>query len=99
MLQRARAVIAHHERQTELLPNATGTVGVQVPGCAVADDFDHALGDRSEGRLAAALGYLANGSCPAVSASRPGVRTAQAPPLREGLLYKSPWRENRILRR
>ena len=26
--------------------NATGTVGVQVPGCSVADDFSHALGDR-----------------------------------------------------
>ena len=83
-------------------PNATGTVGVQMPGCAVDDDFGHALGDRNEGRLAAALGYLVNRSCPAASpasASRSNVRTIQAPILGEGLLYKSPWRENRILRR
>jgi hypothetical protein len=81
--------------------NATGTVGVLVPGCAVADDFNHALGDSSEGRLAAGLGYLSNGSCPvaSASASRSGVLRAQAPPLCEGLLYKSPWLENRILRR
>jgi hypothetical protein len=83
--------------------NATGAVGVLVPGCAVADDFDHALGDSSEGRLAAALGYLANGSCPAASSSaslaRSPVAAAQARAFGEGLLYKSPWRENRILRR
>ncbi len=79
--------------------NATGAVGVQVPGCAVADDFNHALGDSSEGRLAAALGYLASGSCPAPSSLRLGVAAAQAQPLVEGLLYRSPFRENRILRR
>lgn len=81
--------------------NATGTIGVQVPGCAVADDFDHALGNSSEGRLAAALGYLASGSCPAVSASalRSALRTTQAAPFGEGVLHKSPWLENRILRR
>ena len=77
--------------------NATGTVGVTVPGCAVADDFDHALGDRNEARLSAALGYLANQGCPAASASE----LAQAAGARAGgeLMVKSPWRENRILRR
>ncbi len=85
--------------------NAAGTVGVLVPGCAVDDDFGHALGDRNEARLAAALGYLANRSCPAPPAAFPGpagrstVKTAQAPILGEGLLNKSPWRENRIFRR
>ena len=81
--------------------NATGTVGVEVPGCAVADDFEHALGNSSEGRLAAALGYLASGSCPAVSASalRSAQRTTQAAPFGEGVLHKSPWLENRILRK
>ncbi len=79
--------------------NATGTVGVQVPGCAVADDFTHALGDSSEGRLAAALGYLASATCPAPSSLRMGARAASARFLPEGVLYKSPWLENRILRR
>ena len=37
--------------------NATGSIGVPVAGCSVADDFDHALGDPQEARLEAALGY------------------------------------------
>src|SRR5262245_49727427 len=52
--------------------NATGTVGVTIPGCAVADDFTHALGDPREARLSAALGYRGNQSCPAASASVTG---------------------------
>ena len=28
--------------------NATGAIGVPLPGCSVADDFDHALGDPQE---------------------------------------------------
>jgi hypothetical protein len=83
--------------------NATGTVGVQMPGCAVADDFTHALGDSSESRLAAALGYLAGATCPAPSSSaslgRSPVAAAQDRPLIDGVLYRSPFRENRILRR
>jgi hypothetical protein len=79
--------------------NATGPAGVLTPGCAVADDFDHALGDPTEGRLAAALGYLADGTCPAASAVSPAAGETQAPVLGEGSLYRSPWRENRILRR
>jgi carboxyl-terminal processing protease len=78
--------------------NATGTVGVTIPGCAVADDFSHALGDRNEGRLSAALGYLANQGCPAASFAAPG-EVAQASAAGEVVLNKSPWRENRILRR
>jgi len=78
--------------------NATGSVGVQLPGCAVADDFDHALGDSREGRLAAALAYLANGSCPSAPAGPPGVTAFGARHAGEGVLYRSPWRENRILR-
>jgi hypothetical protein len=79
--------------------NATGPAGVQLPGCAVADDLEHALGDPKEGRLAAALGYLANGTCPAPSAVPSVAGEAQAPVAGEGSLYRSPWRENRILRR
>jgi hypothetical protein len=79
--------------------NATGTAGVQTPGCAVADDLDHALGDPTEARLAAALGYLANGSCPAASAMPSVAGEAEAPVPGDGTLSRPPWREIRLLRR
>ncbi|MET0519706.1 MAG: S41 family peptidase [Burkholderiaceae bacterium] len=41
--------------------------GRKLPGCQVADDFDHPLGDRAEGQFAAALSYRASGQCPAAS--------------------------------
>ena len=44
-----------------------GTEPWEVPGCFVADDFDHLLGDPDEARLAAALGYMQTGTCPAAS--------------------------------
>jgi carboxyl-terminal processing protease len=40
-----------------------------APTCTVADDFQHAVGDTSEGMLAAALSYRASGVCPAASRS------------------------------
>lgn len=39
-----------------------------VPGCAVADDFTHALGDPNEALFAAALRYRTNGTCPTPTA-------------------------------
>ena len=47
--------------------NTSGTLGEPLPGCSVADDFDHVLGDPLEGRLSAALGYRISGSCPAAT--------------------------------
>lgn len=41
-----------------------------APTCTVADDFEHALGDANEGRLAAALSYRATGACPVVTPSK-----------------------------
>lgn len=38
--------------------------------CTVADDFDHALGDAAEARLAAALQYRSTGTCPVVPSSK-----------------------------
>jgi carboxyl-terminal processing protease len=38
-----------------------------APTCTVADDFTHALGDSSEGRLSATLAYSRTGTCPATS--------------------------------
>jgi C-terminal processing protease CtpA/Prc len=78
--------------------NTASKVGVIVPGCSVGDDFTHALGDPAEGRLAAALDYRIDQRCPAAasSASRKAARGLAAT---DGLVPKSPWHENRILRR
>lgn len=72
-----------------------GTVGAAVPGCQVADDLSHALGDPNEGRLAAALQYRGNGTCPPASFAM--FRGAES--VADGFLVRSPWRENRIYRR
>jgi carboxyl-terminal processing protease len=79
--------------------NATGSIGVQVPGCAVADDFEHALGDPKERRLEAALGFLVTRTCPAPSAVPAAVEGGPALMAGEGTLTRPPWRENRLLRR
>jgi hypothetical protein len=83
--------------------NTAGVAGTLVPGCSVADDFAHALGDPAEGRLAAALGYRMSSSCPAPSGFAPpslksSVRSAVVPEAEDSLMIKSPWRENRMLR-
>ena len=79
------------------VPGGAGTAS--LPGCVVADDFGHALGDPAEARLAAALVYRASGTCPpAAAAAAPSLRV-QAPAAVEGELIKSPWRQNRILTR
>ena len=73
------------------------TPGGTLPGCSVADDFTHALGDPAEARLAAALGYRDSGSCPA-----PTLRLAKGAPrlsATDGRAVKSPWHENRIMQR
>jgi carboxyl-terminal processing protease len=53
--------------------NSTSTFAVKIPGCAVADDMSHDLGDPSEAMLAAALGHRANGTCPAPPVATAGV--------------------------
>ena len=80
---------------------AGGFIGEPVPGCSVADDFGHALGDPLEGRLQAALGYLETGSCPAPSGiAGPGLSKPSAPlSATDGVMPRGPWRENRILQR
>ena len=53
-----------------------------APTCSVPDDFTHALGDPTEGRLAATLSYARTGSCPATAiahaASTPAAAAAEA---------------------
>ncbi len=53
--------------------------GTTVPGCSVADDYTHELGDPSEARIAAALAFRAsnNQTCPAATGiSQPQVSKA-----------------------
>ena len=49
--------------------NITANAGTLVPGCSVADDFTHELGDTAESRIAAALNFRAsnNATCPAAT--------------------------------
>jgi carboxyl-terminal processing protease len=82
--------------------NQTGTLGVAVPGCSVADDFSHELGDADEARIAAALAFRAsnNLSCPAPSGiSLPRLAKASFDLEPVGLAVTRPAaRSNRILR-
>ena len=47
-----------------------GSTSAHLPGCSVADDLTHALGDPAEARLAAALAYRTDGTCPAPTGAR-----------------------------
>jgi hypothetical protein len=74
------------------IPGGSGTTANNLPGCAVADDFTKQLGDPTEARLAAALQYRSNGSCPAAGVGKANTNLA------EPKLVRSPAREHRILR-
>ena len=77
--------------------NTTSAIGVTVPGCSVADDFTHALGDPNEGRLAAALSYRSNPVCGPATGFAPFTKTSMLS-MAEGVVPKSPMLENRIMR-
>jgi hypothetical protein len=77
--------------------NSTAPTSAVLPGCSVADDFTHALGDQAEGRLAAALGYRTTQTCPSPPTGiAPQLRAAE---FERAALHRPPWRENRIMRR
>ncbi len=81
--------------------NTVTPQGVSVPGCSVADDFTHALGDSAEGLLASALSYQQNAVCPVPpsgSAPPPALAGAYVPPTGDGQAIKSLWQQNRIQR-
>jgi carboxyl-terminal processing protease len=69
-----------------------GTTSAPLPGCRVADDFTHALGDPAEARLAAALAYRTSGTCPPATLTK----AARALSATDGVVIKPPWLENRI---
>lgn len=79
--------------------NSAAANGATLPGCQVADDFTHALGDPAEGRLAAALSYSTNAMCPAPTGT-PGASKHEPRPLSatDGRVVRQPGREITILR-
>ena len=84
--------------------NTTANAGTTVPGCSVADDFTHQLGDPAEGRIAAALSFRAsnNQTCPAASGftdPRLSKMSFQNSADRSLWVSKPAARMNRILRR
>jgi carboxyl-terminal processing protease len=68
-----------------------------APTCAVADDFDHALGDPAEARLAAALTFRSSGACPAPASSKAELALRKAEAQGTPYLMRSPIRENRLV--
>jgi carboxyl-terminal processing protease len=81
--------------------NTIATEGVLLPGCSVADDFGHALGDSAEGLLASALSYQSSGTCPVPPsgmAAPSNFSAASAAPMTNGRSIKSIWQQNRISR-
>ena len=81
--------------------NTVATEGYVIPGCSVADDFTHALGDGAEGMLASALSYQSTGVCPVAPSGMavpPVLSGTYVPPMAKGLSIKSIWQQNRISR-
>jgi C-terminal processing protease CtpA/Prc len=84
--------------------NSPGLGGVDLPGCAVQDDFLHQLGDPMELRLLTALRFRASNNasaaCPSTTgfSSVPGISAKPSLSHADGTMFKSPARENRIMR-
>ncbi|KWT64050.1 carboxyl-terminal protease [Variovorax sp. WDL1] len=68
-----------------------------APTCAVADDFDHALGDPAEARLAAALTLRSTGACPAPDSRKADVARRKSEALGMPYLVRVPARESRLV--
>jgi carboxyl-terminal processing protease len=77
--------------------NSLTPTNARLPGCSVADDFTHALGNPAEARLAAALNYRNTNTCPAASGFAPSQRVRSIAAV-DGRLPASPLRQLRILR-
>jgi hypothetical protein len=82
--------------------NTAGAAGEPVPGCSVADDFVHELGDTAEGLFAVALSYRQGVACPNPTGQSVGGGRVQTQSLRSqlapgGALQRPFWRENRII--
>lgn len=78
--------------------NSTTPSGATLPGCEVADDFTHALGDPAEARLSAAMNYRSGGACPPPTGTPASKLTRRPLSATDGKLVRSPAREILILR-
>ena len=74
------------------IPGGTGTTPANLPGCVVADDFDHPLGDSAEALVASALRYINTGSC-STGRAAPSAARSKAIEAGEGTLVRDPIRE------
>ncbi len=79
-------------------PATAPTQPSQLPGCSVADDFTHQLGDVGENRLESALAYRDTGTCVALAMAPQSVGGSRPLSSVEGVVPKSIWRTNRIMR-
>jgi C-terminal processing protease CtpA/Prc len=80
--------------------NSSVRTNATLPGCSVADDFTHALGDPLEARFAAALNYRMNPTCPVASGAAPratpmGVDRVEDTSSVDGVLQRPQLRDNR----
>jgi C-terminal processing protease CtpA/Prc len=83
------------------VPSAVDDGLSNILGCGVADDYTKLLGDPEENRLEVALAYQAGQICAAPAASAPGVfsKSDVSSGAADGVVYRSPFDSNRILRR
>lgn len=78
------------------IPGGTGTTPANLPGCVVADDFDHALGDSAEALVGTALRYINTGACTLGRTARSAARAADIEAA-QGTLLRDPIREIMLL--
>ena len=78
------------------IPGGTGTTAANLPGCVVADDLDHPLGDIAEALVSTALRYINTGSC-STSRMAPSALRSKAIEDGEGTLLRDPIREIMLL--
>jgi carboxyl-terminal processing protease len=83
--------------------NDPDALGEPVPGCLVPDDVRRPLGGATELLLSEALNYAQTGSCSVTSSSssKQALSANASGPLTnisQGVIYKSPFLKNRILR-
>jgi hypothetical protein len=80
-------------------PSSAPNQQAQLQGCSTADDFTHPLGDVAENRLEQALSYRDLGVCLALATYEPQEAGGSSLSSVEGVVPKSVWQTNRIMRR
>jgi len=82
------------------VPSAVDDAQANVLGCQVSDDYTKPLGDVTEDRLEVALAHRAGNGCISPIAAGAGASSAPKQPLAvtDGIIYRSPFDSNRILR-